>query len=167
MTKTAEDMSENERKFLLALIADGSRTDADIADETGMSKSTANRIRRRFEENGTLREYIPVIDLEQIGVEVFATIILECDAPLETAEIAAIPNVIFLGETDDFTETYVIFGGFSGFDAYHEFLEDLKDRYRDRVDAFDSRVIPPQRIVKEDFTHLIKHDIKTTLQDET
>lgn len=164
MTKPPTEMSENERKFLLSLIEDGSKTDADIADETDMSKSTANRIRRRFEEDGTLREYIPIIDLEHIGVEVFATIILECDEALDTDELAAIPNVIFLGETDDFTETYVIFAGFTGFNAYHEFIESLKEQYQEQVDSFDSRMIPPHHIVKEDFTHLIKHDIKTTLK---
>lgn len=166
MTKRPGDMSENERKFLLALIEDGSKTDADIAEETGMSKSTANRIRRRFEDDGTLREYIPIIDLEHIGVEVFATIILECEEALDTEEIASIPNVIFLGETDDFTETYVIFAGFSGFDAYHDFIESMKERYREQVNSFDSRMIPPHHIVKEDFTHLIKHNIKTTIKEE-
>jgi hypothetical protein len=75
--------------------------------------------------------------------------------------------VIFLGETDDFTETYVIFAGFDGFDAYHAFLDDLKEQYREAVDAFDSRVIPPQHIAKEDFTHLIKHNIKTALHEES
>ncbi len=166
MVKHPSEMSENERKFLLTLIEDGSKTDADIAEETGMSKSTANRIRRRFEENGTLREYIPVIDLGHMGVEVFATIILECEKPLDTDEIRDIPNVIFLGETDDFQETYVVFAGFAGFEEYHEFIDAFKDRYREQVASFDSRMIPPGHIQKEDFTHIIKHTIKDTLVEE-
>lgn len=165
MTKRPAEMSENERKFLLALIEDGSKTDADIAAETDMSKSTANRIRRRFEEDGTLREYIPIIDLEHIGVQLFATLIAQCSEPLDTEEVASKPNVIFLGESDDFQETYVIFAGFTDFDEYHAFIDSFKKDYRDKIDQLENKMIPPQRIIKEDFTHLIKHNITEALEE--
>lgn len=167
MVKDVDEMTENERKFLLSLIADGSKTDAEIAAEQGMSKSTANRIRRRFEESGTLREYIPIIDLEHIGIDVFATLIVECSEPLDKDAIAADPNVIFLGETDDFQETLVLFAGFAGFEEYHAFIDEFKEEYREQVERFENRMIPPDQVMKEDFTHVIKHMITASLEDDS
>jgi len=158
-----DDMTDNEKEFLLSLIEDGSKTDTEIADETGMSKSTANRIRRKFEENGVLAEYIPIVRLESVGIELFATLTLECDGELDEKEIARIPNVIFMGETDSFQESYVIFAGFGGFEEYNQFIEDFKAKYQDKVTSFEKNLIAPHNIIKEDFTHVIKHNIKESL----
>lgn len=166
MRESIGDLSDNEKKFLLALIEDGSRTDADIADETGMSTATANRIRRRFEEDGTLKEYLPIVALEQVGIELYATLTVEGAEDVDAAEVASHPNIIFLGETEDFRRTLVIFAGFAGFDEYHTFLEDFKDTYREEVDNVEANVIAPQNIVKEDFTHIIKHNLRTALEGD-
>ncbi len=162
----AEEMTENEKKFLLSLVEDGSKTDSEIAEEQGMSKSTANRIRRQFEEKGLIREYLPIIDLEAVGIRVYATITMRCTDAVDTAAIRDIPNVIFLGETDRFEREYVIFAGFNSFDAYNDFIEEFKDRYRDRVDSFDNHLIASQNIHKEDFTPLIKHQLREALEDD-
>ncbi|MDY6777043.1 MAG: Lrp/AsnC family transcriptional regulator [Candidatus Nanohaloarchaea archaeon] len=165
MPKRIEEMTENEKRFLLSLIEDGSKTDTEIANEKGMSKSTANRIRRSFEESGVIAEYLPIVRLDSVGIEVFATIAMECEEPVDEGEIASIPNVIFMGETDDFKRSYIIFAGFSTFDEYNEFIEDFKDEYREKVSSFENHLIAPGNIIKEDFTQLVKHNLKEALQD--
>jgi DNA-binding Lrp family transcriptional regulator len=157
-------MSENERKFLLALIEDGSRSDADIARETGMSKATANRIRRRFESDGTINDYLPVVDLKSVGINVYCMITMKLKEPIDRKELADKPNVIFLGETDHFEHTIVIFAGFPDFDEYLSFIQNMKEKYRGQVNSFEKNLIAPEKIFKEDFTHLIKHNIKTQLE---
>jgi len=164
MRESIEDMSDNERKFLLALIEDGSRTDTEIASETGMSKATANRIRRKFEENDTIHEYLPIVDLEAVGISVYCMMTVQLSEPIDKSELADKPNIIFLGETDDFRRTLVLFVGFPDFDEYLEFMESFKNEYRPKINEFDKRLIAPDKIFKEDFTHLIKHNIKTQLE---
>lgn len=157
-------MSENERKFLLALVEDGSRTDVEIARETGMSKATANRIRNRFEEDGVIHEYLPIVDLEAADVRIYSIMIVELEEAIETDGLSENPNVIFLGETDDFQQTLVLFTGFKGFNEYHEFIRSFKDEYSDKVENFEKKLISPDKIFKEDFTHLIKHNLKEGLE---
>jgi DNA-binding Lrp family transcriptional regulator len=164
MRQSIDDMSENERKFLLALIEDGSRTDTEIAEETDMSKATANRIRNKFEDNGTIHEYLPIVDLEAAAVHIYSMMIVEMEEEIDTDELADNPNVIFLGETDDFQQTMILFTGFKGFDGYHEFIRKFKDQYSDKVKSFDKKLISPDKIFKEDFTHLIKHNLKEGLE---
>ncbi len=167
MTKdSVDDLNSNEKKFLISLIEDGSKTDTEIAAEQEMSKSTANRIRRRLEDEGVIQEYIPIVQLESIGVDVFASISMVCDGEIDEDEIAAMPNVIFLGETDDFQQKLVVFAGFSSFEEYNTFIEEFKEEYRGRVSEFDNNLIAPGNILKEDFTHLIKHKIRTSLREE-
>ncbi len=161
--KEVDDLSANEKKFLISLIEDGSKTDTQIADEAGMSKSTANRIRRRFEDSGIIKEYLPIILLESLGIDLFATITMECEDEIDLDEIAAMPNVIFLGETDDFQQTVVVFAGFSEFDEYNDFIEEFKDRYREKATDFSNDLIAEGNVIKEDFTHLLKYKLRSSL----
>lgn len=166
MSSGLEKLSENEKKFLRSLVEDGNKTDAQIAKETGMSKATANRIRRRFEDDGTLQEYIPVIRLEEVGVELYALFTVRVSETFNRRALAQEPNIIFLGDTDDFEDTVIAFAGFADYEDYHGFVERFKDEHSDGVESFETQLIAPHNIVKDDFTHLIKHTLSTALKED-
>ena len=77
MKQCIDKLSKNKRKFLVSLLEDGSKTDAQICREIGISKSTACRLRKDLEREGIISEYIPIIDLDKIGVEVFVIVVFQ------------------------------------------------------------------------------------------
>lgn len=166
MKKSLDNLSENEKKFLKAVIEDGSKTDSQLADEIGVSKSTANRIRRDFEEDGVIEDYIPIIDLEGIGVNFYAVFKGKITEKIDTEDLTDDPHVIFLGETGDFEKKLVMFSGFSSYTDYQEFLDKLRQEKGGKLKQVDIDIISPKDIQKEDFTHLIQDNISQSLQGE-
>lgn len=167
MEQSISELSENKKKFLQAILRDGSKNDAELADEIGVSKSTANRIRRDFEEKGVIEDYIPIIDLEGIGVDLYGVFRGEIIEDLDTEDLASDPRVIFLGESGDFQRKVIIFAGFSSYTDYKEFLDKLREEKGEKLEDVDIDLISPKDIQKEDFTHLIQHKITQSLQGET
>jgi len=167
MQQSFNSLSQNEKKFLKALLEDGSRNDSELADEIGVSKSTANRIRRDFEETGVIEDYIPIIDLEGIGVNLYGVFKGEINENLDTEELTSDSRVIFLGESGDFRKKIIMFAGFSSYTDYKEFLDKLREEKGEKLEQLDIDLISPKDIQKEDFTHLIQHKITESLQGET
>jgi DNA-binding Lrp family transcriptional regulator len=163
MQQSFNSLSQNEKKFLKALLEDGSRNDSELADEIGVSKSTANRIRRDFEETGVIEDYIPIIDLEGIGVNLYGVFKGEINENLDTEELTSDSRVIFLGESGDFRKKIIMFAGFSSYTDYKEFLDKLREEKGEKLEQLDIDLISPKDIQKEDFTHLIQHRLNESL----
>ena len=163
MKQKINSLSKNERKFLTALLDDGSKKDSEIADETGMSKSTANRIRRKFEDEDIIEDYIPIVNLEGAGIGIYSLIQFQVQDKASMENIVEDPSVIFLGETGDYQQEIVIYAGFSDYQAYEEFVENLRDQDFE-VENFSSKIISSENIHKEDYTHLIQSLIQESLR---
>jgi DNA-binding Lrp family transcriptional regulator len=163
MKHNIENLSDNEKKFLTALLEDGSKKDSEIADETGMSKSTANRIRRKFEDEDIIEDYIPIVNLEGAGIEIYSLIQFQVQDNPSLESIVEDPSVIFLGETGDYEQEIVIYAGFSDYQSYEKFVEDLRDQ-EFKVENFSSKIISSENIHKEDYTHLIQSLIQESLR---
>lgn len=167
MNQSIENLSENEKKFLQSILEDGSKTDSDIADDIGVSKSTANRIRRKFEDEGVIRDYIPIVDLEEIGIDLYSIISFQTQSEVDIDDLKSNSNIIFLGETGDFNKSVVLFAGFSSYEEYQEFLDDLRQEHKEKLSDFNSNLISAENIHKEDFTHLILSTLQSQLKGET
>ena len=163
MKQKINSLSKNERKFLTALLDDGSKKDSEIADETGMSKSTANRIRRKFEDEDIIEDYIPIVNLEGAGIGIYSLIQFQVQDKASMENIVEDPSVIFLGETGDYQQEIVIYAGFSDYQAYEEFVENLRDQDFE-VENFSSKIISSENIHKEDYTHHIQSLIQESLR---
>ena len=103
MKQSSLNLSKNEKKFLISVLEDGSKIDAEIAREIGISKSSAHRIRQKLEKSGLISEYIAIVDLDRLGVDVFFVVMLEWDAfkneeltKKSFKEIEGDPHVVFL-----------------------------------------------------------------------
>lgn len=167
MKKDSINLSDNEKKFLNSLLEDGSKTDSKIAEETGMSKSTANRIRKKLEKRDIISEYIPIVDLDKVGVDVFLVVLFQWKAFKDkeltnkaTGELVEDPHVIFLanGEGNQ-GQTTCLFLGFDDVEEYHDYFRDFREKYEDEVDKITTLLIPSSKIQKHDFTHLVKNVI--------
>lgn len=125
MGRDLEGLSDNEKKFLKSIIGEGKKTDTEIADETGLSVSTANRIRHSFEEQDIIKEYIPVINLEGVSLSIYALIEIKNEARKSLNEIEN-GKIIFSGSTNEVEKTFNLLIGYKNYQEYTESIESMR-----------------------------------------
>lgn len=165
MKNSFANLSENERKFLLSLMENGSKTDSQIAGEIKVSKATAHRTRKKLEDDNILVDYIPLVDLDKIGIKFFAIVMFEWnkfDDKEQTEKMLSNlekdPNVIYLASgnsSNGLSHTMML--GFPDLSGYHSYMEGFRGKYKNDVDRINSFFIPSEKILKQDYTDLVGH----------
>jgi len=165
MKQSIKKLSLNENKFLISLLEDGNKSDAQIAREIGVSKSTTYRIRKKLEKEGIVVEYIPIIDLDKLGVEAFLVLVFQWTAfknkeltEKMMRELEKDPHVIFLanGEGSEGLTTCVFFG-FKDLEEYNSYFKKFRSKYEDFMGKSIILLIPSKQIIKHDFTDMVKY----------
>lgn len=141
MTKSFEELTDNEKKFLKSILGEGKKTDTQIAEETGLSVSTVNRIRHNFEDQDIIKEYISVIDLEGISIKHYSQTTLKTDLknPLEKIETK---NVVFAGKTDEAQKKYKILMGHIDYQDYRQTTKKLRNSLPENTELVELKLIP-------------------------
>lgn len=167
MAKSNAKLSEKETKFLICLLDNGNLSDVAIAKKIGASKATCSRIRKKLEKD-LISEYIPVVDLDKVGVNVFLVLLFKWNAfhneELTKKTFKAFdedPHVIFLanGQGSGGLST-VLFMGFTSLEEYNAYLNEFRKRYDPYVEGLTHLILPSKEIVKHDFTEIIKKVLK-------
>lgn len=165
MQQNKRFLSENERKFLNVVLEQGNVTDADISEKTGLSKATCSRIRKKLEKT-LISEYIPIVDLDKIGVEIFSVLTFKWVAfnnSVTTKKVFSLwekdPHVIFLANGSGSDLSTVMFLGFTSINQYHEYFSEFRRKYGQFMSNITSLLLPSKEIIKHDFTEIIKHVI--------
>ena len=156
-------LTNYEKKFLFALLEDGSKEDATIARETGISKSSVSRIRKKLQSECVIMDYLPIVDLDRFGIEFYAVVMFawsdfeEKAAESMVQEVSKNPNVVYFagGESSDGL-THVMMIGVKDLSEYQEFLTKFRRKYKDHIGRLFSFFVPSKKIVKQDFTDLVK-----------
>jgi len=167
MQKNINKLSKNEKMFLLSLLNGGNKTDTEIAKKTGLNKSTCSRIRKRLEDD-IITDYIPIIELEKVGVDVFVVLMFKWkafdkeDVTEKTfSELEKDPHVIFLASGEGSPQfSSVMFLGFLNIDDYHKYFKEFRKKYDKYISNVASLLLPSKEVIKTDFTQIIKHVIK-------
>src|SRR3989344_2064103 len=125
MQKSIHNLSNNEKKFLISLLEDGAKTDSKISKETGISKATCSRIRKKLNKI-LISDYVPIIELDKVGINVFLVLTFQWKAFNNEGltkktfnELEKNPSVIFLANGDGSEISTVIFMGFKNLEEYH------------------------------------------------
>jgi|GEM_PF-1012857 len=167
MKNNFNNLNENETKFLRALLEDGSKTDALISKEIGLSKSTVHRIRKGLQEKKIITDYIPIIDLESMGLSTYVVLMFhwaEFKNKVLTkkmlGELESDYHVIFLGNGEGSEGlTTCVFFGFESLEEYNRYLKKFREKYEDYIRNLVSLLIPNSEILKHDFTDFVKNMI--------
>lgn len=165
MKQNLNNLTKNEKKFLIALL-DGSRTDAEIVKKTKLSKATCSRIRKKLEKD-VIEEYIPIIELDRFGVEVFLVMMFKWNSFDKTEltkkvfdELEKNPHVIFLANGEGTNASTVMFMGFENISKYTEYFKEFRKQYDKHISNVNTLLLPSKEIIKQDFTEIIKHILK-------
>jgi len=158
-------LKENEKKFLLCILTDGNLTDTEIAKRIKINKSTCSRIRKRLEKD-FISEYIPIIDIEKVGIDIFVVLTFQWKA-FDNKEkskkffsnLKKDPHVIFLANGEGAIST-VMFLGFRDIKEYHKYFKELRDKHDKFIRNINSLILPSREVIKNDFTQIIKHVLR-------
>lgn len=167
MKVSFNNLTKNERLFLISLLEDGRKTDTQISKELKMSLPTVTRIRKKLEEEKIISDYLTVVDLDTIGIGIFSVFLFEwksfSDEKLTEkvfSEIENDPHIIFLARGDGAEYTSVLFAGFTNFEAQHTYFKEFRKKYEPYLGKTTLLVMPEKQILKNDFTDLVKHVLK-------
>lgn len=168
MKKSIVKLSETERKFLISLLEDGSKIDAQIAREIGVSKATAHRTRKKLEEEDILQDYIPIVNLDKMRINFFAIVMFRWNkfdnkklTDKMLTELESDPHVVYLAAGDSSNGlTHTIMLGFHDLSGYHTYMEQFRGKYREYIDKIHAFFIPCEKILKQDYTGLVKYIIE-------
>ena len=163
MQQRANLLKENERKFLLCILSDGGLTDAEIARRIKINKATCSRIRKKLEED-FISEYIPIIDIEKVGIDIFVVLTFQWKG-FNNRELTKKfflnlekdPHVIFLANGEGSTISTVVFLGFRDIKEYHKYFKQLRDKHDKFIRNLNSLILPSREVIKNDFTEIIKY----------
>lgn len=166
MKQSIENLSENKKKFLKMLLDKGNISDADIAKKTGISKATCSRIRKKMEKT-LISEYVPIIELDKVGIEVFLVLLFKWNAfdkqditKKSFEEFEKDPHVIFLANGNSSSgQSTVMFMGFKNLEQYNEYFKGFRKKYDRYIENVNSLILPSNEIQKQDYTEIIKKEL--------
>ena len=168
MKQSSLKINKSEKEFLIHLLKDGHKNDAEIAKEVSMSKSSIHRIRQKLENSGVIADYIPIIDLDKIGVNVFFVVMFEWQSFEDEAltkksfsDIQKDNHVVFFGNGEGSEgHTSVLFLGFRDVYEYTLYFREFRKKYGKSVGHISSFMIPSKEILKNDFTGLARDAVE-------
>ncbi len=170
MKQSITELSEMEKKFLISLFEDGSKTDAQISREIGVSKATAHRTRKRLEGGDILQDYIPIVSLEKMGINFFAIVMFRWNkfddnklTKQMLSDLTKDPHIVYFSAGDSSNGlTHTMMLGFYDLSGYHSYMEQFRGKYRGDIDKINAFFVPSEKILKQDYTGLVKHIIEKT-----
>ena len=163
MKLNIKKLSENEKKFLKLILDRGNISDSEISKKTGISKSTCSRIRKKI-ETYLIKEYLPIIELDKVGIKVFLVVVFKWtafDNDILTKKtfdsFDKDSHVIFLanGEGSGGLST-VMFMGFENLEQYHSYFKEFRKKYDKYITNVNTLMLPSKEVIKNDFTEIIK-----------
>jgi len=172
MKKSIDKLNKNETKFLISLLEDGHGTDSEIARKIGLSKASVGRIRKKLETQEILVDYIPIVDLDKFGVNLFAVVMFQWTAFSDNEktrrmekEFISTPHVVYLagGESSN-NLNYVAVLGFTDLAEYNTFFDEFRKKYSSSIGRLETFFIPSNKILKQDFTDLAKFVVRGELK---
>ena len=63
-------LTKNEKNTLRELISEARVSDTDIAKKLGISQQAVYQIRKRLEDLGVIKGYVPIVDFKELGLSV-------------------------------------------------------------------------------------------------
>src|SRR3989344_5665877 len=86
-------LTNNERIILKKIIGGNRITDTQIAHEMGMSQQAVYQIRKKLEDAGIIKGYMPVLDFKKLGINIFYYVGIEIQ-PVMWAYTSSVNNFL-------------------------------------------------------------------------
>jgi len=137
-----EKLTSREKQVLTELLKNCKISDQEIARRLKTSRPTVFKIRKRFERDGLIKKYIPVIDFEKINLNLQAVILYRWKDYSKTEELEK--TIKFIKELSEVilfikgegmgNKTDLIISIHEDLKDYERFIRKLKYQWRDNVE---------------------------------
>ncbi len=127
-------LTNNERTILKKIICGNRISDTHISQEMGISQQAVYQIRKKMEDIGIIKGYMPIIDFKKLGINIFYYVGVEIlpemwdqfsEAELET-RIFKIPYIYHAARVPSSDISYILIFGFKDLEKTEEFSYKLK-----------------------------------------
>jgi len=127
-------LTNNERIILKKIIGGNRITDTQIAHEMGMSQQAVYQIRKKLEDAGIIKGYMPVLDFKKLGINIFYYVGIEIqpemwdqfsEVELEQ-RIFTIPYLYHAVRIPSSDISYILIFGFKDLEKTEDFAYKLK-----------------------------------------
>ena len=127
-------LTSNEKKTLKFLLKNGRITDTDIAEKLKITKQAVGKIRKKLEDNGIIKGYVPEIDYGKMGITTFAVSILQFKTKAWEdfgefgieEKLINTPNIISVFRVPEGSSTHIALYGFKDFSELVRFFHVMK-----------------------------------------
>jgi Lrp/AsnC family transcriptional regulator, leucine-responsive regulatory protein len=153
----------NERKVMKMLLDNARTSDVEIGERLKITPQGANKIRKKLEETGIIKEYVVDIDYASLGVTTFALVLMDVPYDKKTDEglIKRIlpENVISLYRIVRNGVSHIAFCGFRDVYELDKCLNSVNLQNED-VKIKKIYVFPIQKLIKHSMTGLMADLVK-------
>lgn len=127
-------LTNNEKTILKKIIGGNRITDTQISQDMSISQQAVYQIRKKLEDVGIIKGYMPIIDFKKLGINVFYYVGLEIlpemweqfsEAELES-RIFKIPYIYHAARIPSSDISYILVFGFKDLEKTEEFSYKLK-----------------------------------------
>lgn len=150
------NLNIKQRNVLRELIANGRRTDKEMAKRLGYSQPTVTRTRKKLESEGYISKYCIIPDMGRMGYELLAVVAFASTKEKEdvikkgTAWTMKNKSIIFASMGEGFNgRTRLIITIHKNFTDYEAFLSDFRRRWtKHGLTNLTSFIIPLRSVIK-------------------
>jgi DNA-binding Lrp family transcriptional regulator len=161
-------LTGNERKALRMLLENARTSDVEIGERLKMTPQGANKIRKKLEETGIIKEYIVDLDYASLGVTTFALVLMDMPYEKKADEsLNRIPseNVIGLYRVVRNGISHIALCGFKDVYELDKCFNSLSFHNED-VRIKKIYVFPIQKLIKHSMTGLMSDLVRNFGSDD-
>jgi len=139
------NLTKREKQVLLELLKNCKVSDQEIAKKIKTSRPTIFKIRKRLEKEGIIKNYIPLIDFEKLGIYLQSVILYRWKDYSKTKEleenikfIRSQPEIILFIKGEGIgSKTDLLISVHEDLKDYERFIRKLKYAWRDNVEGVE------------------------------
>lgn len=133
-------------RLLSELLKDSKKSDRELAKVIGVSQPTVSRIRNKLVQDGLIKEFTVIPDLERIGFEILAISTVRTRVTQETMKKAekwmkTHPNIIFWAEAEGMGKNGVMISLHKNYGAYSNFVRENLQYWGDDIEDYDTLLV--------------------------
>jgi len=135
-------LTRNDQEVLKSIIQHAKIPDSEIAKKMKLSPQAVFKIRRKLEESGIIRGYMPIIDFKKIGINVMVVLVVRLTAEVwdkfNDEEISQrmkkVPYIIEAYRLPESDATHILLLGFRNIQQKDRYLLKLQTEFSKEIE---------------------------------
>jgi Lrp/AsnC family transcriptional regulator, leucine-responsive regulatory protein len=150
-------LTRNDQEVLKSIITHAKIPDTDIAKKMGLSPQAVFKIRHKLENQGIIKGYRPILDLNKVGIKLMALLIIRLtpevwdeysDAQI-SERIKQIPYVINAYRVIESSASHVLLMGFRDISQMDKYIAKMQTKFSREIEIKSIYPFSTDKIITE------------------